>query len=143
MGYWQKTFADGSILKGTDEDVDKGLASWSKSKFENMIGASIEHNKKLIEIIGVGDFWQSDTYEVGLLSGKSELVSRKLQKKIAPYDLQYFLAHSPNSLRVSFVSNSIYGRYHQVNMAWFGRWFTLEYNLITNSMRYFISPGRL
>ena len=56
MGYWQKTFADGSILKGTDEDVDKGLASWSKSKFENMIGASIEHNKKLIEIIGVGDF---------------------------------------------------------------------------------------
>lgn len=144
MGYWQKNFADGSMIRGSDKDVSKGLISWSRSKFQGMSGAVIEHDNHLIEIIGVGDFWQADTYEIQVLTGsKALLVNRRIQKKIAPHDLCFYLSKRPNSLRVSFVANLVEGKYQQVNMLWISKWFTLEYDLRTQSMRYFISPVRL
>ena len=43
-GTWLKFFNDGTLERGSDVDIDKGLASWSKGRQDNIKSVHLEHN---------------------------------------------------------------------------------------------------
>ena len=88
---WIKLFADGTKEVGTDYDVSRKKASWSRGRLEGMVGAEIIHGNKSIAIYAPGVFWQSDDYEITVHpNSKPELKVRRLQKQIEKMDYLHF-----------------------------------------------------
>jgi len=103
MGFWQKSFVDGSVVIGTDEDVQKGRASWRESRNEGMYSAAVGCNGKVVTIKGTGEYWQSDTFSTDFPNPSSTLLARRVMKKLLPMVDNYVrIFQSEKKLVISF-----------------------------------------
>ena len=144
MGYWVKKFADGGSMTGTDRDVSLGIASWSKSDLDGMVGVELEHNGFILSISGAGEYWQSDTYEVLFPDSRSALIKRRIEKKIDASD-----AWARISKKYRFVSLDVGGWVDSgmevlaLPPEWQGRWLVLELDIRTQQAKYYIGSDRI
>ncbi len=149
MGSWTKRFADGSLLHGEDKDVAQGLASWSKSRLDQMVGTELSHDGYSIEIYGPGEYWQSDTYESVFLGSGVELTQRRIERKITSLDYGFVaLLSTPKATRLYSKSGAWFlnaGKWKVVEIipSMVGKWMVLEYDVRKKVARYFISETRL
>lgn len=144
MGYWLKHFADGTEIRGTDTDVAARIASWSRTPFTNMVGAEIEHNGFIIGIFGLGDYWQSDTYESTFLALNSVMTKRRIERKIENTDTHLRYIVRANEARVYFNQETVEGaKFVPILPPWRGQWFILEYDLNTRIARYYFRSDKI
>jgi hypothetical protein len=96
MSYWIKLFSDGTQEKGTDTNIARGRASWSRGRLTSMIGVVLKFAGKKVTLSGPGPYWQKD---VAVSSQHQHVrVARRIGKKIHQEDVGWalLLTHSPN-----------------------------------------------
>lgn len=91
MSYWIKLFSDGSQEKGTDTNIVKGKASWSKGRLASMIGTVLNFAGKTIKLAGNGPYWQKDVMIMSTVTGRHERLARRIGKKIHQEDIGWAL----------------------------------------------------
>jgi hypothetical protein len=85
MSYWIKLFSDGTQEKGTDTNIARGKASWSKGRLASMIGAALKFGGRSVTLQGQGPYWQKDTFIAS--ENTLERIARQIGKKIHQEDV--------------------------------------------------------
>lgn len=144
MGYWLKRFADNTQVRGSDRAVSIGAASWSRSRFDDMIEAELEHHGRILRITGPGQFWQSDTYEAVFPGPQTKLISRRIARLIEPSDTHFRYAVGESLGHVVFNDQNLTegGLFQAISAAHRGKWLVLEYNAEQRKIRHYIRSGR-
>lgn len=144
MGYWLKKFADGTEIRGTDRAVYMKAASWSKSRLDSMVETELSHHNKTMQLVGLGEYWQSDTYE-SVYPGRTSLIQRRIQRKIEPSDTHFRIQCGNTVFRIEFNDQRLTegGVFRKVEKAWHGKWFVMEMNLKTGQWRYYVRSERI
>lgn len=147
MNGWIKLFADGTDEIGSDEYISKKLASWSKGRLEDMTGVELHHNGTVVILEGTGSFWQSDDLIARMSqNGRSQLITRRIQKQIQDDDMWLLTDHCPNFYRYSVAS------YRNIQhpfsgkmriLAQRGKWLTLELDVVTNNVIFSFQDRRI
>lgn len=144
MGRWIKYFANGAREFGTDQDIEKRVASWSRGNLKDIISTELLHSGSLLRISGPGTYWQSDTYEAISTSYKSTLVARRIERQILPTDAFFRVIETNNSISVYFNHNlDQSGKFIPVKPEWHCKWLILEYNVRKQQVTYYLSDGRV
>ena len=140
MGFWCKYFINGSELKAEDEEVSRGLKSWSKTECF-LGGAKICHNHSLV-IMGPGEYWQSETYETSTSELKPILIKYRIERKITAADTIYSTVFDPKEtwIRIGPVEG---WPARPLPPGSVGKWIILEYDLITKSVRTYFSSEKI
>lgn len=85
MSYWIKLFSDGTQEKGTDTNIARGKASWSKGRLASMIGVVLKFAGPRVMITGPGPYWQKD---IAVSSQHQRVrVARQIGRKIHQEDI--------------------------------------------------------
>jgi len=79
---WIKHFTDGTKEVGTDDNIRQKKASWTKGRLQNMLGAEVHAGNVQLVIMGAGEYWQSNDYDVDVFQKVPTMVIRRLQHKI-------------------------------------------------------------
>jgi len=137
MGQWIKTLATGVKIVGEDSATTAKLVSWSRTPNDDLLQVSLEHQGFTLEIVGLGTYWQSDTYEAAYPGPQSVLIQRRIEKKIEATNQVFRIIQQPKLLRAVF-DNMIVGKAVPIQKAWVGQWLILEYDLRTASARYYV-----
>ena len=144
MGKWTKIFADGTELVGTDVDVKRRKVSWRNSESKGIVRVTLDHQKLKLIIDGLGEYWQSDTYESEFPSGKTTLVKRRIMKKIGPTDTIVCIRKTSTSVALHF--ESFQPRPGEktviVNEALVGQWVVAEMDLLQKGAYSYIAPDK-
>lgn len=145
MGYWLKKFADGTEVRGTDRAVYMKAASWSKSRLDSLVEVELEHHGKTLQLVGLGTYWQSDTYESTYPGPRTSIVQRRIERRIEPSDTHMRIARGNTLFRIEFNDNRVGegGVFQKVKKEWHGKWLILEMNLKTQQLRYYIRSERI
>jgi hypothetical protein len=145
MGYWTKYFSDGTKYIGDDIAIQKKEASWSKSRLSNFVGVDLCHDNYMIKIVGYGDYWQSDTYEIGVGINGSCMVKRRIEKKINSHDTSFRYSCTPDKYFVSFFpgSDTHIGIPNPAPQLWIDKWFILERDLQTKQTVFYIKDSQI
>lgn len=141
MGQWIKTFTDNSELIGTDLAVDAGIISWSKTPI-NLLSALLEHDNFIMKIVGLGNYWQSDSYESVYPGPKATLIQRRIEKQIETSDNFIHILQNANTLQVFFNTKVTGGQFITIANSWIGQWLIVEYDLKLQVARYYIRSKR-
>lgn len=139
---WVKTFADGSKEIGTDRDVQRRKASWSRGRLTHMIGAEVHHGNKVLSIHGPGEYWQSDDYDISTTSMRPVLAVRRLSYQLTCGDVLYF-GEGENHLVVGIeTARKAPNRLFTVDEEMAGKWLTLEYDVHRDEISWKIREER-
>lgn len=142
MNYWVKKFISDKEI-GTDKDIKLKKASWSNGRLDNMVGAELHHNSQHLYISGIGNYWQSDTYEVLMYNSTPKLVSRRIEKQITNQDLYFKYIIGPNKLEMTFNTVlNIAGKLVKIESDWINKWLVAEMDVNTHHLKYYISDKR-
>lgn len=86
MSHWIKLFSDGTDEKGTDTNIAKGKASWSRGRLTQMIAAVLHYSGRTVRLEGIGPYWQKDIATMSFNSSPKR-IARQLGKKINEDDI--------------------------------------------------------
>ncbi len=134
MNGWIKKFADGTEEVGTDQDIGRKLASWSRGRLDNLTSVELRHNGSLVILEGSGEFWQSDDYEAVVYHNTSTLVTRRIQKKLHDAD-HIVMLNCLNGVHIYKIACTNDPGFAQSNRRTIhpehnGMWFTLELDVL-------------
>lgn len=142
MGYWTKYFTDGTELRAEDSEVSRGLKSWSKTNCY-LLGATVNHGG-VLELLGLGEYWHSETYEVSTNDLTPTLIKFRLEKKILVSDTLYSMwKDGDNGLVVRIGDKPWHGQTRTMPPGTVDKWFVLEYDLVTKSVRTYFSSEKV
>jgi hypothetical protein len=146
MGYWFKSFEDGEIIQGTDNDVYAKMVSWCRGRLDGMSGADVVHNDIHIGIIGKGEYFQSDTIETVFPSDVSHIIKRRIEKQINVDDKTYSTLRIPGKgLLVEFgktCPNQV-DEIINVDNKDIGKWLVVEMDLRTSKFKCYMSENKV
>lgn len=140
---WIKHFLDGKVEYGYDHLVNTKKASWSKGRLDGICAVElIVQDKSICSIVGTGQYHQSDDYEVGMISDRYQLVTRRIQKKIETLD--GFVTQNGGNVHFAFAAN-VYkdGEIAQITKDMIGKWLTIEYDHIKNNINITLQENRI
>lgn len=149
MNGWIKKFADGQTEVGTDRDVRRKRASWSRGRLSGMVGVSLQHEGTTVIIEGTGDFWQSDDLEVNFFEPTPSYITRRLQKKLTEDDRWLLITSAPGGKYYKYEVLSLppvelVGRQmFPVKQGVAGKWLTLEIDARTKSVIFDYKDDRI
>lgn len=147
MGHWVKHYTDGSIYRGTDEDILRKKASWRKSRNDNICKVELHHGENSVQVVGLGEYWQSDGFESDVLTGQAQLVSRRIMRKIKPEDHIIYSRKTLHNITVEFIDCSAIHSPSGIPMiltnSMKDQWLVLEISLRHNSVVSFLSPEKI
>jgi hypothetical protein len=144
MGYWLKSFSDNTCEKGTDQEVAVRLKSWSRGRLDNIISVRLHHIGLDLEIHGLGEYWQSDTYESIFSSTNSTVVQRRIERKVVPPDSDFRVFSNNSKLSVFFNPNPLaIGKYFSISPDLYDKWLVAEMDLKTMKVKCYFSDGRV
>ena len=146
---WTKYFLDSQIEDGQDYDVANKTASWSRGRLDNMMAVDLSHDSLYISIAGLGDFWQSDDYEVCIGDSWPSITTRRLQKQLKLGDIFIRATHDNNRELVLAVGNikelasSYDNNIYMLTNNDIHQWLTVEMNLMTKKTRYYLAEHKI
>lgn len=100
--YWKKFFTDGTSITGTDKDTEAGTVSWRRTRNTDLCGVEMAYKGKIVDIKGIGDYWQADSYSVDFMESYPNLLARRVEKKINNTDLFITKESGLNRFTVTF-----------------------------------------
>ena len=143
MGHWVKRYIDNTSYIGTDEAVKKKEASWRNSRQIGIASVELEHDNHLMVIGGMGEFWQSDTFEVRIsVSSPGIFTHRRIEKLVLPTDRFVKFNKTEHLCDVKFSSQQL-ADYKPMPTIWENRWFILEYDVRKKTFRYYIEDQKI
>jgi hypothetical protein len=142
MGQWIKFFTDQTQIIGSDDLVQKGLVSWSRSRLDSMIGVTLEHNGNKLAIQGPGEYWQSDTLESVYPGPGVRERTRQIEKKIEACD-RFFRIDLGISSTTIYFGDMGKGKVIPISKDKVGQWFILELDVSKGTTRFYIRGTRL
>lgn len=135
---WVKFFADGTREDGFDHLVDNRQASWSRGRLTGMVRTEVVHNGIVVlSINGLGNFWQSDDFEISMITNKSKRCIRRIQFEIGSHTGMIINSDLPG-----LHASVRYDRFAKPAPGIQGKWLTLEYNCLNNSATEYLSERR-
>lgn len=144
MNGWTKFYTDGAKYIGTDHAIAARIASWQKSKNEDILAVELEYNGQKIKIVGSGsNYWQSDSYESVLPGPNTRLIKRRIMRKIQPSDTFYRVLNSNNLFIVCFNDANSIGSFNKITNRLYNQWLVLEYNVETGTVYNYISENKI
>lgn len=143
MNGWTKYFADGTKYTATDYSILTKTASWRNSRNTDIVAVELEYGPFKLRIDGVGQYWQSDTYESVYPGPASKLTKRRIEKYIEPTDRFYCCYRDNNCLKVCFNSSIEGGRHQAIPKKWIGQWIILEYDVATRKAIYYLRSKKV
>lgn len=144
MNGWIKHFTDRSFQTGYDKDIEARNSSWTHGKLDGICGVYLKHNDTVITLRGVGEYWQSDDYDVVVFDTTPERVIRRVQKKITDFD--YFLRMVTTNKFVNFYIDQQMTGPEIPSMSlkpYKDKWLTVEYNIPNSSVSWYFSEGKI
>lgn len=141
MGYWLKKLTNNTEIRGEDSEIDRGLISWSRS--ECYLLSAIVNRGYELRLAGLGQYWQSDTYEA-TSNGDISLIKTRLEKQISENDLVYSISNNRNCTSI-MITNQIKTSLplKAIPKGMVGKWFILEYDLVTKSVKTYFSSEKI
>ena len=151
MNGWIKYFSDGTKEEGSDLDVFNRTVSWSRGRFDSMSGVEVIDKKQKIAISGLGSYWQSDDFEIAILSKLlPRYITRRIMKKLSNSERIIQVLQTPNStlLRPIDIYTSpsaiLYSeKLDIVPLENVGYWLILEYNIDTKKVHWYYSKEKI
>lgn len=141
---WIKHFQNGPLVSNLDEQ-----SSWRNSRLEGMVGTTCFYKKhEIIEIIGHGNYWQSEDYEVEFGKSVPTLITLRLQKQINPQDKFFSSNRSKNSQQyfdvVVFLSDA-YRSVHiyPIDTKNINQWYTIEYDIQSQKFKHYFANDKI
>lgn len=137
---WNKFYINGTVTRGSDSQINAG-ASWSQSNQTDIYRVDLldiysEPDPKLLyaTIVGstVGDFWQSDQFEVGVLDSDITRVKRRIMRQIQA-DEDYLINQSNQICMVTFFSSNK-GDPNNI-----GKWLVIEIDCVLQEFTVYLS----
>lgn len=147
---WNKVYSNFQpSYFGSDTEVDAGRASWRNSPLDNMISAGIYHadgDKRWRAFIsGSGPYWQSDDLMAPFQLNstvKGIRVARRIQKQLLPTDKFLYAYQDEFYLDVIVESKTLPTHIYkevEITQDWIGQWLTVEIDMISNKLRWYIT----
>jgi len=144
MNYWLKRYVDGTEIKAIDSVAQ---VSWRKTPLKNIVEVEAELNNFKLKISGVGNYWQADTFEAVFPGPKSSLIKRCIQKELTSLDHYFVLTREPRATTVSFnahlPSQDCNILVRQIDTTLHGSWLILEYDLRSDSFKYYFRSSKI
>lgn len=168
---WKKFHSDNTVTNGNDYDVDKGRASWSRSRLDNVRSVSLksinsDRNPVSAYIYSqhTGLFHQSDDYIAPILrtgTVKGTRIVRRIQRQLGEQDYSFMVNRKLSNLLIKdpdlqhdmfiyvyskedaplAISNS--SEYHNVYPGNLGKWITIEISNEPNDVKWYLSDSRI
>ena len=160
MGFWIKEYEGNKLpVWGTDEDIAAGKASWSKSPLENMVSARVDCGEFVLEVLGKGEYWHSDTYEIVMGEKIQTRTKRRIEKRVREEEKDITLHMvdleedytGTRGLIANFlgfpcwpykVASERSGGHISLSDR-VGQWLILEYNLVNHFPSWYFSKNRI
>lgn len=143
MNGWIKYYNNGSEYTGTDLAVLNGHASWSRSSFENMVGARLTYKDCELSIHGSvkHKFWQEDEM-IALMNNtvvEPTFSKRRIMCKVLSSDYCFALnTDHRTKLKVYLTETSSDTDYIQiVPENNHGEWLVCELDCVKNKLNYY------
>jgi hypothetical protein len=144
---WIKHFIDSSIYSATDDDIFKQRVSWRHSRFDGLCKVDILHNNSIVlSLSGLGEFWQSDSFEVILGANNPQPIKRRVQKQITQKDLMFTVNRENDILTIEILSTlpkRMYQETHPLALRHTGQWLTLEYSVPHHRSNFYLSDIKI
>lgn len=103
MSYWIKHFADAKNETGTDDDVRRGEASWSKGRLKGITSATLSYAGTVVVVPGL-EIWHKDKYGAAFNLPPSR-ISRSLGTKITRHEVgKKLYLHDSSNIEVYCLS---------------------------------------
>jgi hypothetical protein len=156
---WTKYFIDGTSETASEEDIDRGLASWSRGRLQKMIASSIQDDFQIISIGSpvVGEFWQSTT-AIAIFNSdsvESSSVECRIERCISQADLDANLAifiekldRQPSAVLAPTICKDEllkdgFEFLVEVSGNLVGKWFVAELDGVKKLAKFYFSPVRI
>jgi hypothetical protein len=141
MGGWGKKFIDGKNLHADSSEVERGLKSWSKT--ECRLSSAYVSFGYTLEMSGVGDYWQSETYEMSGSATRPTLIKFRIERKITVSDIAYSMTSTIHGTTLHIGPKPVYPQARSMPPGSVGKWLVLEYDLVTKSIRTYFSSEKI
>lgn len=83
MGAWVKLFSDGTQEIGTDDDVNSGIASWSKGRLTDIREVQLTNIVTLASLsVPDTNWYQFDRYTFDIIENHAKRIFRVIQAEI-------------------------------------------------------------
>lgn len=143
---WCKYLQDGTFIKGDDPSTEANQVSWTKTSQDIKTLSVFHTNSKKHPLIGTitgpGEFWQSEDYiaQMNFLnSSRSIKIRRRIQRLISIQDKQLLVEVLPNKVNCSFLSKD----YPPIPSNWYNKWLTIEIEIPTNTISWYLSDTKI
>ena len=147
MGHWIKYYKDGSQYVGDDIGVRRKEKSWRNSKNTDIRQVCLCHNQLELFIVGEGEYWQSDTWEADISTGRSFLIKRRIMKKILSSDSLVYIQKTRKRIAARFPSlvDTKTGQDipRILNSGMVGQWLVLEMDVPNGSVETYLSTEKI
>ncbi len=134
---WTKLFLSGDTISEPQ--------SWSKTNLNGMNGAELIVENVSVAIYGVGQYWQSDTYEVDINYGSHypRLTKRRILKYIENIQVGIINNQLPLRYEVRFDSqvDNKKGQFVMINK--FPIWYVLEIDIKENKVNNYYLENKI
>jgi hypothetical protein len=143
MRGWVKHFNDGTSESGTDRAIKAHRVSWRNGRLDGMCGAELMHDLFHIEIVGKGDYWQSDLFVAKVFAPGSRLIGRQLQKQIRPEDKGLLVSRAGNKLTIQVLATPADKLDLEFNQSHVGQWVTIYIDLLRKTTDWSVQKDRI
>ena len=131
MGMWQKLFSDGSSELGTDFQIQRGEASWSKGNLKDIESVQLSSNHIIACLTVPYTSWhQFDRFEVKINEGvpSSKRVYRVIQAEVKPHHVGKYLVQRDRGKQIFWVFVDLLPLPKEsikINPSMIGKWITV------------------
>lgn len=135
MQYWVKFFPNGEELYGFSKDEQKGRVSWSKTPCL-LQGCILIEDELALQIKGIGEYWQSDTFEVPVGFGKHKPIrtKRRIMRKMASNDKEASFYRTSDQCKQTGIAVSFDSQFPPTIEVIPGKWLVLELDIQTRQV---------
>jgi hypothetical protein len=137
---WVKILNSGHRILGSDSLVKNGKASWRNSSMD-IAQAAVSHNGIVGTIVGPGNYWQADDFEMSAQTGKTKHLRRRISRQIQDGDHCY-ITSVHNRLLVQFYPTPTGGHCRFICSDKIGKWFNIEVSTDGQQPDWYISEEK-
>ncbi len=116
--------------------------SWSRTSLQNMYGVDLVECGKTLSIRGTGDYWQSDTFAMSAVTGRSKMIKRRIEFKVPSNTPCSFIDLTSSSCCLEFKVDTTRSDYLDFSKN-VDEWLILEIDMETTLFKYYFSGEKI
>ena len=131
MSYWMKYFNDGTVERGTDEDLISGRASWTNGRLKGISSAVLHYAGAVVKIVA-SEIWQKDQYISGVGPHPPSRIARSIGMRVTEKEVGQaaYLQHEGSHVYTLAFAPLVAGNHIRLTSEDVGNWLVVKVNQV-------------